>query len=168
VDEDIGALGESDQVIVHRGVAGEHHGAVRGVETVRQSRNGVAVGYRDGGDPDNVVAEDEDRSLREALGAAREGDVDAADERARIWHAGVKRHDVQMVGVAREDAFHQVRRARERAVSAGPDAPRVEQQAGQVTDVVGMKMGEEHGFRPRAWVRRPFRVAPIRSSCSLP
>jgi hypothetical protein len=36
---------------------------------------------------------------------------------------------------------------RERAVIAGPDAPPVEQQAGQVTDVVGVQMGEEHGFQ---------------------
>ena len=36
---------------------------------------------------------------------------------------------------------------RERAVSAHPDAPRVEEHAGQVADVVGVKMGEEHGLQ---------------------
>jgi len=111
VNEDVGALSQGDQVVIHGGVAGEHHGAVRGVETVRQRRNRVAVGDRDGGDPDNFVAEDEYRSLGGALGAGgalgldREGDVDAPDERARVRHAGVQRHDVQMVGVAREDAL---------------------------------------------------------------
>ena len=33
------------------------------------------------------------------------------DERARVRHAGVQRHDVQVVGVAGEDVLDQVRRA---------------------------------------------------------
>ena len=34
VDEDVGAPGQGDQIVVHGGVAREHHRAVRGVKTV--------------------------------------------------------------------------------------------------------------------------------------
>jgi hypothetical protein len=110
MDEDVGALGEGDQVVVHRGVAGEHDGAVRGVETVRESRKGMAVCHSDGGYPDNSVVEDEDRSLQDALGLV-DRDVDSPDERARVRHPGVQWHHVQMVGVAGQDALDQVGRA---------------------------------------------------------
>ena len=51
VDEDVGAVGQGDQVVVHRGVAGEHHRAVRGVEAVAERRDRPAVRHRHGGDP---------------------------------------------------------------------------------------------------------------------
>jgi hypothetical protein len=40
VDEDAGPLGEGDQVLVHRGVAGEHDGAVRGVKAASTKADG--------------------------------------------------------------------------------------------------------------------------------
>ena len=64
VDEDVGPLGEGDQVVVHGGVAGEHDGAVRGVEPVGQRRNRPAVRHGHGGDPDRVIVEDDDRDRR--------------------------------------------------------------------------------------------------------
>jgi hypothetical protein len=109
VDEDAGIAGEGDQVVVDGGVAGEHDGAVRGVETVRESRNRPAVGHCDGGDPDNSVVEDDDRNSGDALSPGRDTDVDRPDERARVRHAGVQRHDVQMVGVGSQDVLDQVR-----------------------------------------------------------
>ena len=77
VDEDVGTLGEGDQVVVHGGVAGEHDRAVRGVETVRQSRNRPAVRHGDGGDLDRSVVEDDDRNLGGALHPGRDEDVDS-------------------------------------------------------------------------------------------
>ena len=62
VDQNVRILGEGDQIVVHGGVAGEHHRAVRSVETVRQSRNRMAVGHCDGGDLDDPVFEDDDRN----------------------------------------------------------------------------------------------------------
>jgi hypothetical protein len=112
VDQDVGVLGQSDQVLVHRGVAGEHHRAVRGVEPVRQRRDRPAVRHRDRGDPDAVVVNDDDRNLGAIVRPCRGGDVDGPDERAGIRHMAVQRHDVQMVGVTGQDVGDQVRRAR--------------------------------------------------------
>ena len=86
VDEDVGTLGEGDQIVVHGGVAGEHDGAVRGVETVCESRNRPAVRHRDGGDLNNSIFEDDDRNLGDALSPGRDGDVDCPDQRARVRH----------------------------------------------------------------------------------
>ena len=110
MDEDVSPAGQRDQVVVHGGVAGEHHGAVRGVEPVRQGRNRPAVHHRDGGDPDRGVLEDDDRDLG-GPSAGRDGDVGRPDQRARVRHAGVQRHDVQVVGVAGQDVLDQVSRA---------------------------------------------------------
>ncbi len=173
-------LGQGDQIVVHGGVAREHDRAVRGVETVRKSRNRVAVRHGDGGDPDNPIVENDDRNLGEGPGPFRNMDVDSPDKRARVRHAGVQRHDVQMVGVAGQDVLDQVRCAggrqfrvdrgltmeggiacwqrfgprrpvdadrRERAVIADAAAPRVKEHAGQITGVVGMKVGQEHGLQ---------------------
>ena len=50
--------------------------------------------------------------------------------------------------------WHQVRARRpvdadrrQRAMSAYPHAPPVEQHAGQITDVIGMQVGKEHRFQ---------------------
>ena len=114
VDEIVGVLGESDQIVVHCGVAREHHGPVRGVETIGQSGYRMAVRDGNGRDPDNSIVEDDDRDLDDALGPGRNGNVDCPHQRARIRHASVQRHDVQMVGVASEDVLDQIRRARRR------------------------------------------------------
>ena len=45
VDEDVGASGECDQVVIHRGVAGKHHRSVCAVETVGQGGVGVPVAH---------------------------------------------------------------------------------------------------------------------------
>ena len=111
VDEDVSTLSEGDQIIVHSGVTGEHHRAVPGVETVCQRRYCPAVHHRDCGDPDNSIVEDDNRNLGLALSRLWDVDVDSPDERAGVGHPGVQWHDVQMVGVASEDVFDQVRRA---------------------------------------------------------
>ena len=177
VNEDVRPLCEGDQVIVDGGVTGEHDGAVRGVETVRQRRNRVAVRHGHGGDPDGSVVDDGHRNLGDASPPGRDADVGGPDETARVRHGGVERHDVQMVGIPGQDAVDQVRRPgerpfrvdhrpaleggrtggrrfgarrpvhadrRERAVLACADAPWVKEHAGQVTNVVRMKMGQEH------------------------
>jgi hypothetical protein len=68
VDEDVGPLGQGDQIAVHGGVTREHDRAVGRVETVRKRRNRAAVGHGDGGDPDNSVVENDDRNLGGGLG----------------------------------------------------------------------------------------------------
>ena len=83
MDEDVGTLGEGDQIVVHGGVAREHDGAVRGGETVRESRDRPAVRHGDSGDADNSVVEDDDRNLGDVLGSRRDVDVGSPDERAR-------------------------------------------------------------------------------------
>ena len=72
VDEDVGALGEGDQILVHGGIPREHDRAVDGVETIGQRRNSSAMCHGDGGDPDGVVFEDNDRDLGGPRGAMPE------------------------------------------------------------------------------------------------
>ena len=106
VNEDVGLLGQGDQIVVHRGVAGEHDRAVRGVETVTQSRNRMAVRHRDGGDPDRSVVEDHDRNLGDALCPGRDVNVDAPKYTGAPYPRGQERVVVvieperQTVGVA--------------------------------------------------------------------
>ena len=76
-------MGESDQVVVHGRVAGEHDGAGRSVETVGEGRHSAAVTYRYGGDPDDSVVEDDDGNLSYALSPCRHGDVG----RSPMWSA---------------------------------------------------------------------------------
>jgi hypothetical protein len=114
VDEDVGPLREGDQIVVDGGVAREHDGPVRGVEAVRESRNRPAVRHCNGADPNGLIFEHGDRDLGDALGPRRDPDVDRSDQRARVRHPRVQRHDVQVVGVAGEDVLDQVRRARVR------------------------------------------------------
>ena len=133
------SLGQGDQIVVHRGVAGEHDGAVRGVETVPQSRNRMAVRHRDGGDPDRSVVENHDRNPGDALRPGRDVNVDAPDQRAGVRHAGVQRHDVQVVGVSGQDALDQVSRARGRSFGIN----------GRLT------VEERIAFRQRFGARRP-------------
>ena len=72
----------------------------------------MAVTYRDSGDPDDSVVEDDDGNLSYAFSPYGDGDVGCPDERGGVRHASVQRHDVQMVGVPGDNALHQVRRAR--------------------------------------------------------
>ena len=65
--------------------------------------------HRDSSHADNAIVEDSNRNLEHALSPGRNRDVDAPHERARVRHAGVQRHDVQMVGVAGQDVLDQVR-----------------------------------------------------------
>jgi hypothetical protein len=67
VDEDVGTLGESDQIVVHGGVAREHHGAVRGVEPVGQRRDRPAVRHCDDPDPNHFIEDDDRRVLPAVL-----------------------------------------------------------------------------------------------------
>ena len=122
VNEDVRPLCEGDQVIVDGGVTGEHDGAVRGVETVRQRRNRVAVRHGHGGDPDSSVVGHGHRNLGDASAPGRDADVGGPDESARVRHGGVERHDVQMVGKPGQDGVDQVRRPGERPfrVDRGP------------------------------------------------
>jgi hypothetical protein len=106
VYQDVGPLGHGDQVVVHRGVAGEHHRAVRGVEPVRQRRNRAAVHDRHRPDPDRVILEDDHRDRQR-----RDHQVDALHQRPRVVHAGVQRHDVQVVREGGQDVLDQIRRA---------------------------------------------------------
>jgi hypothetical protein len=76
---------------------------------VRQRRDGPAVRHRDRGDPDTFVVNDDDRNLGAIFRPCRGGDVDGPDQRARIRHMAVQRHDVQMVGVAGQDVGDQIR-----------------------------------------------------------
>ena len=75
VDEDVGALREGDQILVHGGVPREHDGTADGVETVGQGRNSPAMGDRDGGDPNGIVFEDYNRDPGGPLRRFRKGDV---------------------------------------------------------------------------------------------
>jgi len=122
------------------------------------------------------ILNDRDRSRRVAVHPGGDRDVDGPDECSRVRHAGVQRHDVQVVGVGREKAVDQVSRpgsrpfrvivvsrwkvaspsaarraavarrpgSGQRAVVAFADTPPVQEQAGQVTDVIGVQVGEEH------------------------
>ena len=49
VDEDVGALGEGDEIVVHGGIPREHDRAVDGVETIGQRWNSSAMCHGDGG-----------------------------------------------------------------------------------------------------------------------
>jgi hypothetical protein len=69
------------------------------------------------------------RAFREDRGHAAEGGITG-------WHHVRPRRAVDLD-------------RRQRAVVADPDAPRVEEHAGQITDVVHVKVGEEHRFQPR-------------------
>ena len=111
VDQDVGPLSQRDQVLVQRGVAGEHHRPVGGVEPVGQRRHRPPVHHRHRGDPDRGVGDHHDRDLSPVRGPGRGGDVDAPDQRARIGHPGVERHHVQVIGVAGQDVADQVRGA---------------------------------------------------------
>ena len=111
MDQDVGPLREGDQVVVRGGVAGEHDGAVRGVEPVGECRDRMAVRHRDGGDPHRIVLGDGDRIRKMARRPGRDRDVEGPDQGSRVGHPGVQRHDVQVVGVAREKALDQVSRA---------------------------------------------------------
>jgi hypothetical protein len=84
VDEDVRTLGQGDEIVIHAGVAREHDGAVRGVETVGESRNRPPVRHRDGCDPNSFVFEDDDRSRGDALAPCRDVDVDCPDERSPV------------------------------------------------------------------------------------
>lgn len=111
VDEDVGTLREGDQIVVHGGVAREHHGAVRGVERYASAGTARPFVTATTATRTTPIVEDDDRNLGNALRPRRGGDIDAPDEFARVRHTGVQRHDVQMVGVVGEDALDQVRRA---------------------------------------------------------
>ena len=76
VDEDVGAPGEGDEVVVGGGVAGEHDRTVRGVETVGQSRDRPAVRHGDRGDPNGAIFEDDDRVLGGTFSRCGDGDVE--------------------------------------------------------------------------------------------
>jgi hypothetical protein len=172
VHQDVSPVGQRDQVVVDGGIAGEHQRPVRGVEPVGQRRDRPAVRHPYRPDPDRGILEDHDRGRR-----CLQGDVHAPDQQARVWHPGIQRHHVQVVGEGGQDVIDQVRRARggqlgmdrRHAVEdriAGrqhfrprrpvhPDrraraahAPRVQDQARQVTDVVRMQMGQEHRLQP--------------------
>ena len=170
VYQDVGPLGQGDQVGVRRRVAGEHHRAVRGVETVCQRRNRPAVHDRHRPDPDRLILEDDHRDR-----PRRDLQVEALHQRARVGHAGVQRHDVQVIGEGGQDVIDQVRRAgggqlrvdRGHPVEHGvtlrqlrrprrpvhpqrwqraAHPPRVQDHARQVTDVIDVHMGQEHRF----------------------
>ena len=64
----------------------------------------------DRADPDELVFEDDDRSLDSAVALRWEMDVDRPPQGARVWHQGVHRHHVQVVGVGGEDVLDQVPR----------------------------------------------------------
>ena len=171
VYQDVGLLGQGDQVVVHRGVAGEHHRAVRGVEPVRQRRNRPAVHDRHRPDPDRLILEDDHRDR-----PRRDLQVEALHQRPHVGHAGVQRHDVQVVGEGGQDVIDQVRRSgggqlrvdRGHPVEHGVTlrqlrrprrpvhpqrrqraayTPRVQDHAREVADVVGVQMGQEHRFQ---------------------
>ncbi len=114
--EDVGASGESDQVFVHRGVAGEDDGAVRGVEAVGEGGVGVPVGHGYRRHVHHTIVEDGCRIPRGTRGRRRDGNVDRPDERARVRHVDVEGHDVQVVGVAGQDVLHEVGHAGKRSV----------------------------------------------------
>jgi hypothetical protein len=105
------APGQGDQVFVHGGVAGERDGAVRCVEPVGERRNCAAVRHGHGADLDDPIVEDDGRDVRDIPGWYGNRDVGSPDQRARVRHVGVQRHDVQMVGVAGQDVLGQVRGA---------------------------------------------------------
>jgi hypothetical protein len=113
MDEDIGIPGESDQVFVHGGVAREDDGAVRSIETVREGRVRVSVCHPDSCHPDNPVFEYRYRWSRFTREWCRNWDVDCPNQHARVRHVAVQGHDIQVVGVTREDVLNQVRRTRE-------------------------------------------------------
>ena len=58
VDEDVGSVGEGDQIVVDRGIAGEHDGAVGGVESIRERGNDVSVCHHDPADANVRIVED--------------------------------------------------------------------------------------------------------------
>ena len=74
VDEDVGALGELDEVVGRRGVPRDDDRAVRGVETIAERRHDRRVVYERGGDLDVLVLHD-----RAAL--AQFVDMDERNER---------------------------------------------------------------------------------------
>ena len=171
VDQDVGPLGQGDQAVVNGGVAGEHHRAVRGVEPVGQRRDRPAVHDRHRRDPDGVIGEDDRRNR-----PRRHRKVEAPHQRPRVGHAGVQRHDVQVVGEGGQDVLDQVGRAgggqlrvdRGHPVEHGvalrqlgrprrpvhpqrrnraAHPPRVDDHARQVTEVVDVQVGQEHRFQ---------------------
>jgi hypothetical protein len=72
----------------------------------------VRHGY--GGHLEDPVVEDDDRLRADVSGRCGHGDVCGPDERARVGHAGVQWHDVQVVGVAGQDVLDQIRRSGDR------------------------------------------------------
>jgi hypothetical protein len=176
VHEDVGSVGQRDQVLVHGGVAGEHHRPVRRVEPVRQRRDRPAVRDRHRPDPDGGILEHHDRRR-----GGRESNVDAPDQRTRIRHPRIQRHDVQVIGERGQHMADQIRRAggglfridrghavedrialrqrlrpwrpvhpdrRQRSVLARPQAPRVQDHPRQVAKMVDVQVGQEHRLQP--------------------
>ena len=119
VDENVGASGECDQVVIHRGIAGEHHRSAWGVEPVGEGGVGVAVGHGDGRDSHDSVVEDGDGISRGPVSRRRNRDVDSPHEGSWVRHVTVQGHDVQVIGVTGEDVVDQVRHARGRAAPGG-------------------------------------------------
>jgi hypothetical protein len=61
VDEDVGVTGKPDQIVVHSCIAGEHDGALRGAEPVREGRHRPAVRHRRRRDSNVTVFENDSR-----------------------------------------------------------------------------------------------------------
>jgi hypothetical protein len=83
VNEQLGVLGESDQVLVHGGVSGEYDGAVPSIETESESRERVAVRPGTARHSDGLVFEHCDRMYGIVRGWSGNGDVDSPNERMR-------------------------------------------------------------------------------------
>src|SRR5580704_18163620 len=73
----------------------------------------VAMGDRDGRDPDSGVFKNLDRTSRVVSNRRQNRDVDGLHEEVRVRHVTVQGHDVEVVGESRQDVFNEVSRTRE-------------------------------------------------------
>ena len=158
--------GECDQVVVHGGVAGKHHHAVRGVEPVGEG--GVAWPWVTGTVVTRTIPSSNTvmGSLRVPCTGAGTGMSTARTRRSRVRHVTVQGHDVQVIGVSGENVVDQIRHSWEGSFRVDGRLPSERRFAGG-SDVGG----RVHRRTPVGAGRHPPRRAPPRiqeHACEVP